>query len=190
MGGPMSANDVELHPRLSEEMDWMRRAVDADVPILGICLGSQLLARALGATVAPAEIKELGVAEIEVLDETDPLLSPLAPSTPVLHWHGEAFDLPPDARALACSAPTSIQAFRARRAWGLLFHAEGDTGLLRTWLDEPAMVDEAREVLGADAVDLLWSQRSHLRPSRGDKVFAAFASECISECEHDRPVHG
>ncbi len=95
MGGPMSVHDTSRFPALASEVRWLAAAVDHDLPVLGVCLGAQLLARALGAEVHPAPAKELGWAPVEVLDQHDPLVGPLAPAAPVLHWHGEVFDLPP-----------------------------------------------------------------------------------------------
>ncbi len=94
MGGPMSANDTDRHPWLAVELDWCSRGLRAGLPLLGVCLGAQLIARALGAEVRPAERKELGWGSLEVLDPSDPLVGALASGVPVLHWHGEIFDLP------------------------------------------------------------------------------------------------
>jgi GMP synthase (glutamine-hydrolysing) len=177
MGGPMSANDVDRYPRLGEEIEWLREAVAAELPVLGVCLGSQLLARALGAAVRPGPAKEIGFAPIEVLDASDPLLAPLAPAAEVLHWHGEVFELPVGAVALARSALTDIQAFRAGPcAWGLLFHAEADDDLVERWLDEPAMADEARAALGDDYARLLRAGAKRVERDRGQRAFAAFAA--------------
>jgi GMP synthase (glutamine-hydrolysing) len=177
MGGPMSVNDAARHPQLAEEIEWLRGAVAAELPLLGVCLGSQLLARALGADVAPGPAQEIGFAPIEVLDAGDPLIAPLAPSAEVLHWHGEAFELPAGATALARSAATAVQAFRAGpHAWGLLFHAEGDAALVERWLAEPSMAAEAREALGDDYAARLRAGAARVDPSLGDQVFAAFAA--------------
>lgn len=178
MGGPMSANDVDQHPRLAEEIEWLRDAVAAELPVLGVCLGSQLLARALGAEVTAGAAKEIGFASIEVLDDCDPLIAPLAPAAEVLHWHGEVLELPAAAVALARSALTDIQAFRAGPcAWGLLFHAEADGDLVERWLAEPTMADEARTTLGEDYAHLLRTGAGRVEPDRGQRVFAAFAAE-------------
>lgn len=178
MGGPMSANDVAQHPGLEREVAWLREALELGVPVVGICLGSQLLARALGADVAPGPAKELGWAPVEVADPTDPLVGPFAPSTAVLHWHGEAFGVPPGAEALASSAATACQAFRAGSAWGMLFHPEADAALVDAWLAEPSMAGEARDVLGDDAPQRLRAgaraAAAELGP-RSQRSFEAFA---------------
>lgn len=148
MGGPMSVDDVQRHPALAAERDWLAEATRRDLPLLGICLGAQLLARALGAGVRAGERPELGFAPVEILDPDDPVLGALAPRTDVLHWHGDVFDLPDGARPLARSAETEHQAFRRGNAWGILFHPEADFALLEAWLAVPEMVREARQALG------------------------------------------
>lgn len=183
MGGPMSVNDTDRHPQLADEVKWLERALAIDLPVLGVCLGSQLLARALGARVHPAAAKELGWAPVDILDDTDPLLGALAPRRIVLHWHGEVFDAPHGARILARSRQTACQAFGVGRAWGVLFHAEADRQLVDQWLDEPSMAEQARQVLGADAADLLRrdadeAQRDLLDAS--DAMFAAFAAQAAA----------
>ncbi len=148
MGGPMNVDEVERHPELATEREWLAEALRRDMPLLGICLGAQLLARALGVEVRPGEGVELGFAPVEVLDANDPLLGGLAPQTSVLHWHGEVFDLPDGAQHLARSARTEVQAFRKGNAWGVLFHPEADFALVEAWLAVPEMVKEASNVLG------------------------------------------
>jgi len=178
MGGPMSANDTRRYPRLREELRWLRDAVEAELAVLGICLGSQLLARALGSRILPGP-KEIGFAPVEVLDESDPLLAPLAPTSTVLHWHGEVFELPAGATLLARSAATQVQAFRAgSSAWGLLFHAEADLELVERWLEEPSMAAEACETLGPPAECTLRADAGGMNTAAGSGVFVAFASRC------------
>jgi GMP synthase (glutamine-hydrolysing) len=148
MGGPMNVDETARHPELADEREWLAEAMRREMPVLGICLGAQLLARALGAEVRAGEGPELGYAPVEVLVPDDPLLGALAPSTTVLHWHGDVFDLPTDAAHLARSARTEVQAFRRGNAWGVLFHPESDLALLEAWLAVPEMTREARQALG------------------------------------------
>ena len=178
MGGPMSANDTRAYPRLAEEVAWLGECAARGVPVLGVCLGAQLLARALGSTVAPAPASEIGFGPIEIMARADPVVGPLAPTAVVLHWHGEVLGLPPDARWLARSSATEVQAFRASRAWGLLFHAEADAALIEQWLGEPTMARQARSALGPDFADTLRAAACHVDIERTSAVFAAFANEC------------
>jgi GMP synthase (glutamine-hydrolysing) len=179
MGGPMSANDTAIHPRLAEELRWLEQAVAVGLPILGVCLGSQMLARALGASIARGREREIGFAPIEVLDHDDQLVGPLTAAPTVLHWHGEVFDLPSGAVALARSEHTDVQAFRyADHAWGLLFHAEADEALVGQWLAEPTMAAEARDALGSEYESILREDASRIDAVVGAKAFRAFASCC------------
>lgn len=148
MGGPMNVDETGRHPGLAAEREWLAEALRRRMPLLGICLGAQLLARALGAEVRPGEGPELGYAPVEILDPGDPVVGGLAPSTAVLHWHGDVFDLPEGATHLARSARTEVQAFRQGSAWGVLFHPESDLALLEAWLAVPEMAREARRALG------------------------------------------
>jgi GMP synthase (glutamine-hydrolysing) len=153
MGGPMNVDEVDRYPGLADEREWLAAAVAAGLPVLGVCLGSQLLARALGSEVRPGASAEIGWAPIEVFDASDPVVGGLAPSTTVLHWHGDVFDLPDGAELLASSERTEVQAFRAGNAWGTLFHAEADAALLERWLAEPTMAAEAPDGVIEDAVE-------------------------------------
>lgn len=176
MGGPMSANDHVRDAGLAAELAWMREALAAELPLLGVCLGAQLLALAIGGRVVPGARREIGFAPVDVLDDGDPLLGALAPSATVLHWHGEQIELPAGVRPLARSALSAVQAFRAGpAAWGLLFHAEADAALLEQWLAEPSMAAEARETLGEGSERRLRRGLAAVDVARGDRVFAAFA---------------
>jgi len=179
MGGPMSVDEPDRHPELAIEREWLAEAVRRELPVLGICLGAQLLASALGAEVRPGEGPEIGWAPVEILDPDDPILGALAPSTTVLHWHGEVFDLPEGAKPLARSAKTEHQAFRHGNAWGVLFHPEADLALLEAWLAVPDMVREAHRALGDKGAHALPAEAEASeqdlieRTTPGLKAFAA-----------------
>jgi GMP synthase (glutamine-hydrolysing) len=178
MGGPMNVDDLERHPELEAEREWLAEAVARRIPVLGICLGAQLLARALGAEVRPGERPEIGFAHVDVHDSADPIVGHLAPRSDVLHWHGDVFDLPEGARSLASSAVTEHQAFRYGNAWGVLFHPEADAAMLESWLTIPEMVMEAGRAIGLGASGLLPSQAEDLEPdllARTTPGFHAFA---------------
>ncbi len=178
----MNVDETERHPGLLAEREWLAQAIEADLPVLGVCLGSQLIARALGVEVRPGKRPEIGWAPVEIHEPSDPLVAGLAPSTPVLHWHGDVFDLPPGATHLASSARTPVQGFRVRNAWGFLFHAEADSQLVDLWLFERAMHDEAVAALGhdgpskiaADAVTL--ERRVTACSTAGFEAFAALVA--------------
>ncbi len=138
LGGPMSVNDETEHPYLSEERATIRVALEQGKPILGVCLGAQLLAAAAGARIFPGRQPELGWKPIALTADgrQDPVLTGLADLAAVFHWHGETFDLPSGATHLASSTITPHQAFRlGNRAYGLQFHLEVDAAMIETWVD-------------------------------------------------------
>jgi len=135
LGGPVGANEESDFPFLSVEIDCIRRALDADARVLGICLGAQLLARALGAAVRPARVKEIGYAPLTLTDAGH--ASPLRAldGVPVLHWHGDTFDIPDGGRLLASTQDCQNQAFAVgEQALGLQFHAEADSDDIGRWI--------------------------------------------------------
>ncbi|HEX5990145.1 MAG TPA: type 1 glutamine amidotransferase [Solirubrobacterales bacterium] len=178
MGGPMNVDEVERFPALAAEREWLAEAVEREMPVLGICLGAQLLARALGAEVRPGEAPEIGFAPVEVVDPEDPVIGGLAPRAEVLHWHGDVFDLPEGATHLASSERTACQAFRAGNAWGVLFHPEADFALVEAWLEVPTMIDEAVAALGNEGEHALPERAAELEAELIERTapgFAAFA---------------
>ncbi len=158
MGGPMGVGDTDAHPALATEREWLAAAIPAGLPILGVCLGAQLIAAALGAEVRPGSAAEIGFGTVRIRDPADPVLGGLAPDTAVMHWHSDLFDLPDGAELLAFSARSPVQAFRAGNAWAVLFHAEADAALVESWLAVPEMVAEARDALGPAAAASLRRQ--------------------------------
>ncbi len=179
MGGPMNVDEVGRFPALAAEREWLGEAVRRELPVLGICLGAQLLARALGAEVRPGEGPEIGFAPVAVSDPGDPVLGGLAPSTEVLHWHGDVFDLPDGARSLASSAQTEHQAFRLGNAWGALFHPEADFALVEAWLAVPEMIEEAVAALGNEGAQALPERAAAAEPALIERTtpgFEAFAA--------------
>lgn len=125
MGGPMSVNDPDGW--IAEETEFIRSALLAGKPVIGVCLGSQFMAKALGATVRPGNALEIGMTPITLTPEAkhDPVFKTLPDSFDVFEWHGEVFDLPDGCLPLAGSAIAPLQAFRyGTSAYGLLFHPE------------------------------------------------------------------
>ncbi|HVO36345.1 MAG TPA: type 1 glutamine amidotransferase [Gemmatimonadales bacterium] len=136
LGGPMGAYEALAHPHLLDEQRLLEEAVERGLPVLGICLGSQLLAAALGARVYPGPEPEIGVFEVKLTQDgaDDPLLGPAGPKFSAFHWHGDTFELPPGAVHIASTRAYKHQAFRfGDRAWGLQFHIELDQALAREW---------------------------------------------------------
>lgn len=135
LGGPIGAHDDELYPFLAEEVRTIRRRIDSGRPMLGICLGAQLMARALGATVAAMPAKEIGYAALAITRQGES--SPLARigGQAVLHWHGDRFELPHGVPALAGTAACANQAFMVGgHAMAWQFHLEVDAARIEQWL--------------------------------------------------------
>ncbi len=147
MGGPMSAND-DL-PYLRQELQFIREAVERGQPVLGVCLGSQLIAKALGAKVYPNARKEIGWFEVHLTEagRRDPVLSSWDLSETVFHWHGETFDLPEGAEWLAYSEACRHQAFRVgANVYGLQFHLEVTPEMIADWCTQDANCGDVREL--------------------------------------------
>ena len=138
LGGPMSVHDEAAFPWLAVEKEFIRRHVAAGKPFLGICLGAQLLASALGARVFSNRDKEIGWFPIEGLPVRDPAAFRFPATAEVFHWHGETFDLPSGAVHLARNRACENQAFQIGRAIGLQFHLETTPATAR------ALVEHAR----------------------------------------------
>ncbi len=136
LGGVMSANDSNTLPFIRTELEWIPKALDSQKPFLGICLGAQLLARVLGATVAlhPEKRAEIGFFPIKPTEIGQTYFSnPLH----VYHWHCEGFEVPKDAVLLAQGNTFPNQAFRyGKNAYGLQFHPEATLEIIRHWITE------------------------------------------------------
>jgi GMP synthase (glutamine-hydrolysing) len=143
LGGPIGVYENDRYPFIDAEVALLERRLAAGKPTLGICLGSQLMAKALGARVYPSGVKEIGWAPLELTSEgAGSCLRHLA--TPVLHWHGDTFDLPAGAVRLASTPACRNQAFSAgRHALALQFHAEACGQPLEAWF-----VGHACEIAG------------------------------------------
>lgn len=147
MGGPMSANDDLAY--LRQELECIRQAVDRGQPVLGICLGAQLLAKALGAKVYKNPAKEIGWFEVQLTNagRQDALLSGLDSPETVFHWHGETFDLPDGAAWLAYSEHCRHQAFRVEsNTYGLQFHLEVTPEMIADWCRQDENCGDVREL--------------------------------------------
>jgi GMP synthase (glutamine-hydrolysing) len=135
LGGPIGVYEGDIYPFIAGEVAAIKARLEANKPMLGICLGAQMMAAALGARVAPGPVKEIGFAPLTLTD--DGQASGLAPlgTTPVLHWHGDNCDLPVGCKKLASTAACPVQAFsRTPSQLALQFHLETEPERLERWL--------------------------------------------------------
>ncbi len=141
LGGPMNSDQIDSYPNLLTEVEIIREAVQKKKSVLGICLGAQLLAKAIGGSVARNETREIGWYDVVLTEDgkNDPVLSKFSPVQQVFQWHEDGIQLPPDALHLASSDASSVQAFRyGEHAYGFQFHLEVDRSLIERWLTVPA----------------------------------------------------
>jgi len=161
-GGPQNANEDDKYPYFIQEKAALRQAVEQEVPVLGICLGGQLLATVLGGTVRKHTLTEIGFSKVQCTAEglNDPLYAGLAGQQMVYQWHEDTFDIPVGAVRLATSEKTANQAFRyGRTAYGLQYHIELTPQMLDTWLHEPSLKEEIISALGSNEYERIMRER-------------------------------
>jgi GMP synthase (glutamine-hydrolysing) len=139
LGGPMGVEDEEAYPFLHWEKRIIHAAIDEGVAILGVCLGAQLIASALGTSVYHGRVREIGWSPVSITPhgQVDSLLGYLPENATVFQWHSDGFDLPAGAIRLASSTNYETQAFRlGRTIYGLQFHLEVTPRMIERWIDE------------------------------------------------------
>ena len=161
LGGPMNSDQIASHPNLLTEVEIIREAIDRDISVLGICLGAQLLAKALGGSVSRNVSREVGWYDVELTEAgiADPVLSTFAGVQQVFQWHEDGIQLPPNAVRLATSAASCVQAFRyGEHAYGFQFHLEVNNSLIDRWLTVPANQETLRQEAGRVDPDAIRQQ--------------------------------
>jgi GMP synthase-like glutamine amidotransferase len=184
MGGPMGAYEDERFPWLAGEKRLIAEAVHAGFPYWGVCLGSQLLAAALGADVFPGPAPEVGVLDVQRTREgaEDPVFARCPDAFPALQWHGDTFALPPGAVRLASSPAYEQQAFVFSRAYAVQFHIEIDAALTAEWGRVPAYERSLEGVLGAGALPRLIEavrEREREMTTLARELFAAWLRHVV-----------
>ena len=186
-GGSMHVDQNDEHRWMDPEKVFIREALEGGTPILGVCLGSQLLAEAAGAK--PHRLSEtlIGWYDIEITDAgtSDPVLGPLAPSVELFEWHHYAAPLPPGAVELA-RTPACVQAFRVdgKPAWGLQFHAEVTKENLFGWLDGWDQAEAAQTAFDPDEI----RAASELRIEEQNEVGRQLAERFLAEAARATPA--
>ena len=144
MGGHMSVRDEALYPFLKDEKEFLRKAIDKNIPILGICLGAQMIAHACGAAVEPANEKKVGWKNVFVTGEgrKDILFQGLPDILQVFQWHEDTFEMPHGGTLLATGKECPHQAFRYRNAYGFQFHIEVTENILTEWFETQPECDD------------------------------------------------
>lgn len=180
LGGPMNVAEADRRAHLRTELRLIEQALREDKPVLGICLGAQLLAHVLGAPVGRHPTPEIGWYPLQLTDAgaRDPVLAPLAPAHPVFQWHACSFAMPQTATHLASTPTCANQAFRyGERAYGFQFHLEMDQALVERWLERPAYRAELESAgLGHGAEDIRRATHQHIAAmqQQADAVFNRF----------------
>lgn len=161
MGGPMNVDETSRYPWLTLEDRLIREALEAQLPVLGICLGGQLMAKALGAPVTRNPQREIGWYPLRLHEAAchDPLLGHFAAEEIVFQWHGDTFAIPDGAVPLASSPLCANQAFRyGPWAYGLQFHVEVTAAMIAEWLAAPEACSELGELGGETHVQRVLAQ--------------------------------
>lgn len=155
MGGPMGALDDDVHPWLADERRYITRAVAANVPYWGVCLGAQLLAAASGAKIYTGDTPEVGTYSVTLAPaaSSDPVFSGLPEEFSVFQWHSDSFELPEGAVRLASSELYDNQVFATGSAYGVQFHVEVGEELAAEWASLPSYQHALESLYGAGATE-------------------------------------
>jgi len=191
LGGPMNVDEVQQYPFLKPECEWIRAAIERQLPTLGICLGAQLIAKALGARVFPNGIKEIGWYQLQLTPAAadDGLFSGSRSHETVFQWHGDTFDLPRGAIHLAESRLCRHQAFRyGASAYGLQFHIEMTPDMIEQWLD---VAENRSELATLDYIDpeAIRQQTAEHFPAMevlGQRILPRFVALCAARAQAAR----
>jgi len=158
LGGPMNVDEVEKHPHLAHEVKLVKDAIKKDIPVLGICLGAQLIAQALGASVKPNSEKEIGWYDFSLTEDgkNDPIFKHFNNNEEIFQWHGYTFDIPDGAKHLASSSTCTNQAFSyGDKVYAMQFHLEVDEPLINRWLKVPLHVEEINSLNGKVVIETI-----------------------------------
>jgi GMP synthase (glutamine-hydrolysing) len=180
LGGPMNCDQSDRYPHLATEIEVIREAISEGKPVLGICLGAQLIARALGARVARNPVKEIGWYDLSPTEagQADPMFAKFAANQKIFQWHGDTFEIPDGAEHLATSPDCRNQAFRyADHVYGLQFHLEVDEPMIHRWLHTPSNARQMEDLGGQAFIEKVENEtHAHIQQSigLGNAVFGEY----------------
>lgn len=188
LGGDQSVRDLEGYPYLAAEAELLREEAERGTPILGVCLGGQLLAHALGGSVERLPRRIVTWADVEKLPaaDGDPVVGPLPDPVRALHWNEDGFSIPPGGVELLSRAGEGGEAFRWREsAWGIQFHPEADAAALDGWYADVDWLSEA----GVEETAAREADRLHLPGQRAtaEGIFGGFARYVVTRTAPARP---
>lgn len=180
LGGPMNVEDHAHRDHLLTEMRTIEAALKQEKPVLGICLGAQLLAHVLGAPIRRQREAEIGWYDVvtTAAGQADPVLAPLGAQAPLFQWHNYTFEIPVRAQLLARSSVCPNQAFRyGSNAYGFQFHLEANQALIERWLSTPAYRDELQAaglVQDPETIRARTARETAAMEQRAEHVFGEF----------------
>ncbi|WP_405219564.1 type 1 glutamine amidotransferase [Agrococcus sp. Ld7] len=179
LGGQMSAAEVDRYPSLELTAGLALRAIDAEIPVLGICLGHQIVGRALGGVHREGAVDAVGILDIDLI-EPDPWLGDYVGTVGAMRWNSDVVSLPPGATLLARSATVDNDAFRYGSALGMQFHLEADDRVMRLWdsVTSPTLSELRNAGAVADWREHLATDPTLLRVV--ERGFGAFAEACAT----------
>jgi GMP synthase (glutamine-hydrolysing) len=183
MGGPMNVEDQTRHSHLKFEIEFIQTLIKNGTPILGVCLGGQLLAAALGAHVGYGPRPEIGFLDVTLtpVGAEDSLFTGFPMTLPVFQWHSQGFELPENAVLLASSTDYPQQAFRHGRAWGIQFHLEVTPEMVQQWAHDGEQDLQKIGSTPAKLCEPLHSQAQQMVSLYGRQVIRRFW-DTLAEC--------
>ncbi len=161
LGGPMNIGEEASYPHLDIEKSVIKNAIADNIPVLGICLGAQLIAAAMGADVYPASQKEIGWYELSLTQSgsNDKLAGLFSKNQKIFQWHGYTFDLPPNSIPLLTGKQVKNQAFKLKEnVYGFQFHLEADLPLIKRWLNLPEHLKELGVEQAEARINTIWKE--------------------------------
>ena len=184
LGGPMNVYQTGQFPFLLDTDRLIKQAININKPLLGICLGSQLIAKALNTKVYAGEKKEIGWLPISLTNQgkTDPLFNQLPSKLTVFHWHGDTFNLPSGTIHLASSNLFQNQAFRlGKTCYALQFHLEVTSEMINTWLDEyQNELDSLKEIVNPQQIQQQTNIEAKSLAHYSHTVFSNFLTKVVN----------